>query len=115
MSQTRILSSAVERFVYIEDVASPNLAGSTMAFVYILQSQTNFRYYIGSTNNLERRLKEHNAGKSTYTKLTKPFKLVFAKEYLALREARQIEYKLKKLKSRKIIERIILDKEIRVR
>ena len=86
-----------------------------MAFVYILQSQTNLRYYIGSTNNIERRLNEHNSGKLPYTKLTKPFKLVFMKEYLTLKEARQIEYKLKKFKSRKIIERIILDNEIRIR
>ncbi|HBB76722.1 MAG: hypothetical protein A2186_00185 [Candidatus Levybacteria bacterium RIFOXYA1_FULL_41_10] len=85
-----------------------------MAFVYILQSLTNSRYYIGSTNNLDRRINEHNQGKSGYTRFTRPFKLAFAKEFSTSREARQIEYKLKKLKSRKIVERIVSSGEIRI-
>jgi len=85
-----------------------------MAYVYILQSQINARYYIGSTNDFSRRIDEHNQGKSAYTKLTRPFDLVFSKKYLTLKEARQVEYKLKKLKSRKIIEMIVKDKEIKL-
>jgi len=85
-----------------------------MSTLYILKSLTNFRYYIGSTDNLTRRLTEHNNGKSPYTRLTKPFKLVFSKEYKTLKEARKTEHKLKKLKSRKIIERITQEKEVRI-
>ena len=85
-----------------------------MGYVYIIQSLKNSRYYIGSTNNLERRIEEHNLGKSGYTKLTKPFKLMFYQKYSSLKEARQIEYKLKKLKSKQIVERIILDGRIRI-
>ncbi|MCH7492600.1 GIY-YIG nuclease family protein [Patescibacteria group bacterium] len=48
-----------------------------MFYVYILQSQKNNRLYTGSTNDLARRLKEHNFGTSKYTKLTKPFKLLY--------------------------------------
>ncbi len=81
-------------------------------FLYILQSVTNDRFYIGSTNNLERRLEEHNNGESKYTNLTKPFKLVFSQKYPTLVDARKIEYKLKKLKSRKIIEKILSDGKI---
>jgi len=33
---------------------------ANMFYTYVLQSQKNSRYYIGSTNNLERRFKEHN-------------------------------------------------------
>ena len=33
-------------------------------FVYILQSQTNLSFYKGTTDDLERRLSEHNAGKN---------------------------------------------------
>jgi len=83
-----------------------------MTFVYILQSLVNHRYYIGSTNNIERRLNEHNNGSSGYTRLTKPFKLVFKQKYETLKEARSIEFKLKKLKSKKIIEKIIADQKI---
>ncbi len=39
-----------------------------MYFTYILQSEKDGRYYIGSTNNLENRLKRHNKGYSRYTK-----------------------------------------------
>ena len=78
-----------------------------MHFVYIIQSIKNKRYYIGSTNNLERRLKEHNCGKSKYTKLTAPFKLVYKEEYNTLKEARIREAYLKRLKSRKYLEWLI--------
>ncbi|HVZ58202.1 MAG TPA: GIY-YIG nuclease family protein [Patescibacteria group bacterium] len=80
-----------------------------MPFVYILQSLNNSRYYIGSTTNLARRLEEHNAGKSTYTSLTKPFILVFNQEFSSLTQARKIEMKLKSFKSKKILESIIKD------
>ena len=84
----------------------------TMGIIYILQSLVNQRYYVGSTNDLERRMKEHNSGKSTYTKLTKPFKLVFWQHFNSLQDARKAEYRLKKFKNRSIIERIIEDKHI---
>ncbi len=86
-----------------------------MGIVYILQSEVNNRFYIGSTNNLIRRLKEHNSGNSRYTKFTIPFKIVFHQEFDTLEKARKIEYKLKKYKSKKIIERIIKEGYIRAR
>lgn len=75
--------------------------------VYILQSEVNHRYYIGSTADLPRRLVEHNSGASKYTRLTKPFQLVYFQEYPTLAEARRSEYRLKCLKSRKLIDRLI--------
>ena len=86
-----------------------------MAHVYILQSLVNSRYYIGSTNNLERRIEEHNTGKSTYTKLTRPFKLMYSQEFDSLKDAHTIELKLKKLKSRTIIEKIIDEQIIKLK
>ena len=55
-----------------------------------------------------------NEGRSNYTKLTKPFELVFSQDYESLEQARRIEYKLKKMKSRIIIEKIIRDQVIRM-
>ena len=81
-------------------------------FVYILQSEVNNRYYVGSTIDLERRLDEHNTGKSKYTRLTRPFKLVFVEKFENVIEARKLEYKLKKKKSRLIIEKIIKEGKI---
>ena len=85
-----------------------------MYFVYILQSIKNNRYYIGSTNNLERRLLEHNCGKTKSLKYLRPLKIVFQKGYEKESDARLIERKLKKFKSRIIIENIIKDQEIRM-
>ena len=69
-----------------------------MYFIYVIKSLKNKRYYIGSTNNLKRRLEEHNSGKSKYTRLTKPFRLIYKEEYKTLKEARKREYYLKKIK-----------------
>ncbi|PJE61413.1 excinuclease ABC subunit C, partial [Candidatus Roizmanbacteria bacterium CG10_big_fil_rev_8_21_14_0_10_39_12] len=46
----------------------------------MLQSKVNKRYYVGSTVDLNRRLDEHNNGKTKYTRSTKPFNLVFQRE-----------------------------------
>lgn len=80
--------------------------------VYILQSQKNKRYYIGSTINVNRRLHEHNIGKVKATKYLRPLELKFFYPTESIKEARQLEYKLKKLKSRKIIDKIIKNKKI---
>ncbi len=84
-----------------------------MNIVYILQSEKNGRYYIGSTNNMERRLLEHNSGKTKSLLYLRPMKLVFKKEYASLGDARKVEKNLKKLKNRDIIERIVADGEIK--
>lgn len=84
-----------------------------MHFVYILQSEKNGRYYIGSTNDLERRLLEHNSGKTKSLKYIQPLKLVFKKEFETMVEARKMEAHLKRLKSRSILSRIIMDGDIK--
>jgi len=81
--------------------------------LYILLCANN-RYYIGSTNNLDRRLNEHNNGLVKATKYLLPVKLVFFQELSDLKLVRRLELKLKKFKSRKIIEQIILDGFIRI-
>jgi len=81
-------------------------------FVYILKSLKNNSYYLGSTNNIERRLSEHNLGKSKFTKNNRPYLLVFYQEFNSLKTAKQVEYKLKRLASRKIIEEIISEGKI---
>lgn len=84
-------------------------------YVYILQSIKNGRYYIGSSIDVNNRFSEHSNGLVRATKFLLPLKLVFSKEYSTVNEARKIEYKLKRFKSRKILEKIITDNDIRTK
>ena len=74
--------------------------------VYILQC-SNERYYIGSTNNLDRRLSEHGRRHAPATKNILPVKLVFFRPCNTLFEARTLERQLKNKKSRTIIDKIV--------
>jgi len=85
-----------------------------MSYVYILKSGKNGSYYIGSTDNLERRLFEHNSGKTKSLRFLRPVSLVFKKEFENTSLARVMERRLKKMKSRIIIERIIKDQDIKM-
>ena len=64
-------------------------------FVYIIQSESNQSYYVGMAMDVHARLKEHNAGKSTYTKTFMPWKLIYAEEIGEAIEARKREKYLK--------------------
>jgi putative endonuclease len=65
--------------------------------VYVLQGPT-CKLYIGFTNELARRLKQHNAGQSKWTKGKGPWRIVWKSEMLSLSEARKLENKLKRQK-----------------
>lgn len=78
-----------------------------MFAMYILQSIKSGKYYIGSTDNLDKRLKRHNNGYSRYTKGKGPFKVVYKEEFASRAEAKKREYYIKSLKSRSAIERLI--------
>ncbi|MGA2669173.1 MAG: GIY-YIG nuclease family protein [Ignavibacteria bacterium] len=55
-------------------------------YVYILRSKKNDRIYIGSTNNLKRRIREHNQG---LNKSTKPFIPWVIEASIAVKEERK--------------------------
>lgn len=78
-----------------------------MCWVYILHNSLTNRYYIGSTNNLERRLIQHRSGHTRTTRVLKTYELVYKEEYSTLYEARQREKKLKSYKSKRYIEWLI--------
>ncbi len=74
-----------------------------MASVYILQSQSSGRYYIGSTNDLERRLSEHRRDHTPSTRGRGPWVLVHQEYFPTLRGARRREWEIKGWKSAKLI------------
>lgn len=93
----------------MEFVGASGLGRIKMFVTYILESEKDGRYYIGSTGNLNNRIKRHNKGYSKYTKGRGPFKLIYKEEYTTLSEAKKREYYLKSLKSRIAIEKLIKD------
>lgn len=66
-------------------------------------------YYIGQTDNIKKRLKEHNDGKAKSTKFRKPFELIGYEEYTTRNEARWNEYQYKNHsdKKKKFIEKLL--------
>ncbi|RJQ27819.1 GIY-YIG nuclease family protein [Candidatus Parcubacteria bacterium] len=66
-------------------------------FVYILRTSSN-TLYIGQTNNLEKRVKEHKAKtskSSRYVRSFPSFELVYLETYSTRKEAMQREHQLK--------------------
>ncbi|MFW9928842.1 MAG: GIY-YIG nuclease family protein [Candidatus Thorarchaeota archaeon] len=53
-------------------------------------------YYVGSTNNLQRRIKEHKSGKSRYTK-SRIIKLVYCETVGTRADAYHREFEIKRL------------------
>lgn len=66
-----------------------------MYFLYILLCDQKI-FYVGITDNLERRLSEHQSGYSTYTKKFSDVKLMYTEEFLSRGHAEQREQQLKK-------------------
>ena len=69
-----------------------------MYFVYIIQCNDQ-TLYTGITTNLDRRIKEHNGSKlgAKYTKIRRPVKLVYSKDFINLSVASKEESRIKKL------------------
>ncbi len=80
-----------------------------VASLYILQSEATARYYVGSTNELDRRLAEHERGHSLATRGRGPWRLVYRQEFETLAEARRREFEIKQWKSAKMIRALIGD------
>jgi putative endonuclease len=68
-----------------------------MHHVYILECADE-SLYIGCTNDLKKRLHQHNNSKSGahYTKIRRPVKLVYSEQYSTLSEARAREAEIKR-------------------
>ena len=73
--------------------------------VYILKSYAKEWYYVGSTNRINQRIKEHNSGKTISTKAYRPLYIIFKKEFVSEKEARNYERLLKdkRIEKEKII------------
>ncbi len=82
-----------------------------MYCVYVLFSEIHNKIYIGQTENLQRRLFEHNNGLlSTYTKRYLPWTVIYSEEYPSRSQALKREKQLKSQKGREFIWNLVRQK-----
>ncbi len=78
-----------------------------MFYVYTISSEVKNYIYVGLTNNIERRLDEHNLGYNKTTKPYKPFKLILLEKYETRLEARSREEYLKSGIGKEFLKKLI--------
>ena len=80
---------------------------SIMHYVYILKSEVLGKYYVGYTSNLEKRIKDHNAGRSVFTKNGVPWKIVYSETLEDRKSAWLREHQIKSYKSGEAFKKLI--------
>ncbi len=85
-----------------------------MFYVYVLRSLKDKGLYIGYSENLRQRIKEHNRGKNSSTRNRRPLRLIYYEAYLEKGDALGREKFLKSGSGRKFLNKqlkIYFDKE----
>ena len=76
-------------------------------YSYVLESLKDQKFYYGSTNDIERRLDQHNAGLVESTRYRRPLKLIGHFNYHCREEALRQEKYLKKCKNKKYVLKLL--------
>jgi putative endonuclease len=74
---------------------------------YVLYSDTHKRLYIGQTDNLDRRLLQHNKGKVPSTRAYLPYKLIYTESFDRRIDAVKREKELKNTEGRRLLKKFI--------
>jgi putative endonuclease len=85
-----------------------------MCIVYVLWSHKLKKRYVGFTFDLQKRLSQHNHGKSSFTKKGIPWIIIYSEEYLTESEARKREKFLKSGVGRKFLDLKLKDAGVSV-
>ena len=80
---------------------------ASMYYVYVLKSKISRKSYVGFTNNLNKRLAEHNNGKSNYTSKNKPWEIVHMEKFRDKTDAIKKEKYLKSAAGRRYLKKNI--------
>jgi len=78
-----------------------------MFWIYILRSEPTGRYYVVMSAHPDRRLEFYNSAGNGYTTRNRPWILVFRKAYSSRHDALLAERRIKKWKSRVMIDRLV--------
>lgn len=82
-----------------------------MYYVYLIKSIKKKWHYIGFTNDLSKRLREHNIGQVKSTKAYKPFQLIYHEDYSNKTDAikRELELKIKSQQKEILFRKLKID------
>jgi len=80
-----------------------------MFYVYILLSLTDYKFYIGFTQDVAKRVKEHNSGKVPSTQPRRPFEIVYYEAHLSQEDAQRRERYFKTSKGKTTLKQILKD------
>jgi putative endonuclease len=86
-----------------------------MVYVYALSNTINKEIYIGISTDLERRLKEHNQGKSRYTRAYKPWQMFYTEECDSYASARKRELYYKTTTGRRELRKKLEEYDLRIK
>jgi len=78
-----------------------------MFYTYMLKSLKYRKFYTGHTDNLERRLKEHNSGTTVYSQRHKPWKIVYYESFGSEEESIKREKYLKSAAGRRWLKKYV--------
>ncbi len=78
-------------------------------YTYVLLSEKDKQFYIGFTNDLERRLKEHNQGKNISTANRLPIQLIYFEGHLSKKDAMRRESYFKTTKGKTTLRQMLRD------
>lgn len=80
-----------------------------MFYVYTLKSLSRGTRYVGVSDNVAKRLSEHNKGKCRYTSGRRPWAVLYTEQFATLAEARKREIFLKSGQGRKLLNKILAE------
>jgi putative endonuclease len=83
-----------------------------MWWVYILRSLKDGRRYIGISEDVERRLADHNAGRARSTKGRRPFELIYKESFSTRSEARVRELYFKTAAGRRFLSKTQIESKV---
>jgi putative endonuclease len=80
-----------------------------MYYVYVLLSKKDAKFYIGYTENLERRLQEHRRGETKSTKGRRPLVFIYAEIHKSEQDAKRREGYFKTAKGKSTLRQMLRD------
>ncbi len=78
-------------------------------YVYVLRSLKDQLFYIGYSDDLRKRVKDHNAGKNVSTKNRRPLELIFYEAYPSKADALRRESYFKTTKGKTTVRQMLKD------